>query len=131
MKRNILIFVGILILIGVILIFVRGQEDTWIKDSRGVWVKHGNPRNKPAEVSQQEELIQKAVNLYSKAQAKGTDLSVGPCLGQIDSDWVVDIAHSPRETVDNLPVNQCRAYLDSQAHHFIELDPSGEIIKIN
>lgn len=34
----ILLFFGI-----VILIAVRGSEDTWVKDANGEWTKHGNP----------------------------------------------------------------------------------------
>lgn len=110
--------------------FVRGSEDTWIKDSRGVWVKHGNPRNTPQEVKEQQDLIQKALNLYNEAKSKGTDFSPGPCLGQIATDWVVDIAYNPRQPVDNLPQNQCQDYLQGKAHHFIELDPFGNITKV-
>lgn len=36
--------------------------------------------------------------------------------------WVLDVA--------NLPLNQCQAFLEGKAHHFIEIDPTGEIKKI-
>jgi len=35
---------GIIIVLAVVLVLVRGEEDTWIKDKNGEWVKHGNPR---------------------------------------------------------------------------------------
>lgn len=58
------------------------------------------------------------------------DLTNGPCLGKIKNDWVLDIAHLPRETVDNLPENQCQDFLLGSAHHFVEMTPRGEIIII-
>lgn len=110
---------------------LRGQEDTWIKDSRGVWVKHGNPTNTPDEVSAQQTLITKAQQMYNKTKSSGQDLSNGPCLGSINDDWVVDIVHNPRTDVDNLNQNQCTDFLAGTAHHFIELDLNGNIIRIN
>ena len=43
--------------------------------------------------------------------------------------WVVDIAHSPRLSIDDLPENQCPAYLQGSAQHFVELDPKGNLIR--
>jgi hypothetical protein len=60
----------------------------------------------------------------------GEDLSAGPCLSDalpgrvVQPDWVCDVAHSPRQDVDNQPKNQCAAYYDGTAHHFIEVDPA-------
>jgi len=34
---------GIAVLSAIILFFLRGDEDTWIKDKYGNWIKHGNP----------------------------------------------------------------------------------------
>lgn len=34
----------IIIIIGVALVILRGDEDTWIKDKSGNWIKHGNPK---------------------------------------------------------------------------------------
>jgi len=39
----IIILAGVIIIFGAVLVFVRGDEDTWIKDDSGNWVKHGNP----------------------------------------------------------------------------------------
>ena len=38
----IIIVVSAIALVGV-LIFLRGNEDTWIKDQNGKWIRHGNP----------------------------------------------------------------------------------------
>ena len=53
----------------------------------------------------------------------------GPCLGVIKPDWVADVAHDPRRPVDDEPQNQCQAYRDGRAHHFVELDPAGHYIR--
>jgi hypothetical protein len=69
---------------------------------------------------------------YADAKAAGTDLSVGPCIANPLpaplADWVADIAHDPRTDVDNDPANQCSAFRDGVAHHFVELDPDGNLI---
>lgn len=68
--------------------------------------------------------------LYEVEKAKAKDFSSGPCLSNaLMPDWVADIAHSPRQSIDDLPANQCPAYLEGRAHHFVELDPEGNLIK--
>jgi hypothetical protein len=60
------------------------------------------------------------------------DLSAGPCLSEGipgQSDWVVDIAHDPRQAVDDRPANQCQSYRDGETHHFVELTPDGRLIQ--
>lgn len=62
----------------------------------------------------------------------GEDLSSGPCLlDPIPSlpDWVCDVAHSPRQPVDNLPENQCSSFIEGRAHHFVEVDENCNLIK--
>ncbi|MEM3572883.1 MAG: hypothetical protein QXJ62_01435 [Nitrososphaeria archaeon] len=59
----------------------------------------------------------------------------GPCLSDNEpnwniEDWVCDIAHSPRQPIDDLPENQCQAYRNGSAHHFVELDTSCNLIKV-
>ena len=59
----------------------------------------------------------------------GTDLSKGPCLSEnIIPDWVCDVAHSPRQAVDNMKENQCPEYGRS-AHHLVEVTPDCELIR--
>ncbi len=64
----------------------------------------------------------------------GEDLSNGPCLSDDNpnwdvEDWVCDVAHSPRENVDNIPENQCREFREGRAKHFVEVDPECKFIK--
>ena len=61
----------------------------------------------------------------------GANFDVGPCLSnQIINDWVCDIAHEPRQVVDDDPANQCSAFRTGQAHHFVELDGNCQVIKV-
>lgn len=60
----------------------------------------------------------------------GQNFDIGPCLSnEIIADWVCDIAHSPRQTVDDDAANQCSAFRTGQAHHFVEIDGNCNLIK--
>lgn len=74
--------------------------------------------------------IAKAKELWGNAFQMEEDLSSGPCLSNtVIPDWVADIVHDPRTSVDDDPANQCSAYIDGTAHHFVELDPQGNVIR--
>lgn len=75
-----------------------------------------------------ERLVSEAKALYEKAKENGVDFSNGPCLGEAEPGWVVDVAHNPRQLVDNLSENQCQDYISGKDTHFIELDPNGNLI---
>jgi len=75
--------------------------------------------------------IAQAKELYRQAMLNSEDLSNGPCLSNdLIPDWVADIAHNPRQAVDNQPENQCSAFREGKAHHFVELDEDGNVIKV-
>lgn len=58
------------------------------------------------------------------------DYANGPCLSNsVQPDWVCDIAHSPRQEVDDDPANQCSAYRQGTANHFVELDLDCKLIR--
>lgn len=76
-----------------------------------------------------DDVLKNALNLYIQKKTEGTDFSKGPCLGKAADDWVVDIAHNPRQAVDDKAGNQCADYVEGRAHHFVELDPDGKLIK--
>jgi hypothetical protein len=69
MEKKTYIIIGIVILLIIIflgiMIILRGDEDSWIKDPHGVWVKHGNPTIIPDEVKEQQDMINCAFALYS------------------------------------------------------------------
>lgn len=74
--------------------------------------------------------VNQAKYLYEMEKVKGRDFSSGPCLSNaLMPDWVADIAHNPRQSVDDLRENQCPAFLEGRAHHFVELDLEGNLIK--
>jgi len=74
--------------------------------------------------------IQKAKELFEQRKSEGMEMSDGPCLSdEIIPDWCADVAHDPRQPVDNLPQNRCRAYREGRVHHFVELDPDGNVIQ--
>lgn len=74
--------------------------------------------------------IAQAIDVYKIRKAQGDNFSDGPCLSNnLIEDWVLDIAHNPRQDVDNEPANQCEAYRNGQAHHFVELDLEGNLIR--
>lgn len=71
-----------------------------------------------------------AKHLYRQEKEKGRDFSEGPCLSDaLMPNWVVDIAHNPRISADDLPQNMCPGFLQGNAQHFIELDPEGNLIR--
>lgn len=75
--------------------------------------------------------ISAAKSLYKKRLSEGLDIASGPCLtNDLKPGWVVDIVHSPRTSEDNLAKNQCQAYLEGRATHFIELDLSGNLVQV-
>jgi hypothetical protein len=80
--------------------------------------------------SERDRAIRMAQALFREKKAQGLDMSNGPCLAEeIIPDWCVDVAHSPREEVDNLPQNQCQSWRAGRVHHFVELDPDGNVIR--
>ena len=76
--------------------------------------------------------VSEAMQAYREQKASGTDFARGPCIAeQLPGleDWVADVAHRPRQPVDDQPANQCQRFRDGEAHHFVELDPSGHLIR--
>lgn len=91
--------------------------------------------NSPGSVMSMEKIKevvqQEAQKIYQEKIKQGADLSNGPCLSDaIFPDWVADIAHDPRLPVDDESQNQCPSFRAGRAHHFIELDPKGQVIQI-
>jgi hypothetical protein len=69
---------------------------------------------------------------FAEAQSSGMDLSRGPCIAQRLPglpDWAADVAHDPRQPVDDQPRNQCTSFREGQTHHFVELTPDGRLIR--
>jgi hypothetical protein len=82
--------------------------------------------------SDRDRAVDQAQAVYRQSVTSGVALSQGPCIAeQLPGlpDWVVDIAHDPRVPADDDPANQCRRYSSGQAHHVVELDADGTLIK--
>lgn len=79
--------------------------------------------------TERDRAVAAAQELYRRKKADGVDMSRGPCLGEVLDGWVVDVAHLPRQPIDDAPENQCRAYRNGHVHHFVELDPDGNLIR--
>ncbi len=80
------------------------------------------------------DVVTDCISLCKYAKETGADLSHGPCLSDDNplwkhTDWVCDVAHNPRESVDNLPENQCKTFREGKAHHFVEVTPECEFIR--
>lgn len=85
---------------------------------------------RPGTMPDVDRAVNQAKAVYKQYKELGWDFSKGPCLSNaLLPDWVLDIAHNPREPIDNLPENQCSAYREGSAHHFVELDPKGNLIR--
>lgn len=108
---------------------VTGGEDAWAKDSRGVYVKQGNPAETPAYVDEQESVIVCADMLYYEYGMAKMQFS-SQCLGQCLNKYAVDIVHVPRTADDDKAESQCAGYLSGRYKNIIELDADGKIVKI-
>ena len=82
--------------------------------------------------------LNQAYDVYQQAKEGGMDFTAGPCLSNElfgnpeypETMWVLDIAHNPRQAVDDQPANQCSAYREGKAQNFIELDSDGKLIRL-
>jgi hypothetical protein len=76
--------------------------------------------------------VDAAREVYAE-EGEGKGLSSGPCLANPLDDpyenWVVDVVHSPRQPVDDEAENQCSAFRDGDAVHFVELDEYGHLVR--
>jgi len=80
-----------------------------------------------------DDIVQHGQILLTERLNAGDDLSDGPCLdnNKTFKGWVIDIAHDPREPVDDQAENQCSEYRRGSAQNFVELSLSGDIIRIH
>ncbi|MDP2926278.1 MAG: hypothetical protein Q8N99_07915 [Nanoarchaeota archaeon] len=129
-KKYIWLILGIIIILGIILVFrgFNGGEDNWIKDNKGLWIKHGNPKNTPEKVKIQQDALNCANSLYNNAKNTGMEFN-SQCLGTC-KDYSIDIVHVPKNSEDNLAENQCSDFRDRITKYFIELDKDGNVVRV-
>lgn len=84
----------------------------------------------PLPKSEIETAVNQAKHQFSLKKQSAEDLSSGPCLSDaLMPNWVVDLVHSPRQPIDDLPENQCPSFRQGRSHHFVELDLNGNLIR--
>jgi hypothetical protein len=128
-KKRLLISVIFLLIVLVIIFFVlKIDEDSWIKDSRGMWIKHGNPAISPEKVTAQQDALSCASELYATANLRNTNFS-SQCLGKC-GDYSIDIVNVPRIMEDDLRENQCTDFIEKKTSGFIELNSQGNLVRI-
>jgi len=129
-KSHLIILIVVLIIVSWLFIrfVIGGDEDTWIKDEKGIYIKHGAPSETPDYVLEQQRAIVQAQIFYNTAKNNGIIFS-SQCLGSFE-DYAFDIVHVPRNEEDNKIGNQCEDYRNGLVKHFIELDKDGNIVKI-
>ncbi len=85
---------------------------------------------KGASKAEADTAVNQAKYFYNQRKQIGEDFSSGSCLSNaLMPGWVVDIVHSPRQSVDDLPENQCSAFIEGRAKHFVELDTLGNLVR--
>ncbi len=96
-----------------------------------VFQSKGKTTYEPGRWAEADIAVRQAKHFYEIRKSKGENLSSGPCISNdLMPGWVADIAHNPRITEDDYPENQCPAYLEGRATHFVELDPYGVLIRV-
>jgi len=128
MGVTVVLIIALILIVG-LLFLIRSPEDSWIKDSRGIWIKHGAPATTPSYVTEQQNAIDCAGNLYQqKKNSEGMQFN-SQCLGKCGN-YAVDIVHVPRNEEDDKGENQCVDYQLGIVSKFIELDKNGEIVRV-
>lgn len=96
-----------------------------------LWFNTEKKEYQPGISASDDQAVNQAQFAYQQAKKREIDMSSGPCLtNALLPGWVADLVHSPRQKIDDLPENQCQAYLEGGAKHFVELDLDGNIIRV-
>lgn len=119
MKKKDILFLSVLLYIAVVAILVLNFSG--VKKSgytRGVSAAYDHA-------------VGQAQVVYNQKEKLGIDFTDGPCLtNDLLDDWVVDLVHNPRIKSDDLVQNQCPAFLEGRASHFVELDLEGNVVRV-
>lgn len=86
---------------------------------------------KPGNKFEEDIAVNQAKFFYKQSKDRGEDFKDGKCLTNALMDgWVVDIVHDPRQPMDDLPENQCEAYVVGGSARLVELDTEGNIVRV-
>ncbi len=133
MNKKFIIGFGFAILFFLMFIFLRigfdlQGEDSWIRDLRGVYIRHGNLSTIPNYVAEQQDALNCTNELYNQKKSEGMEFN-SQCLGTC-SDFAVDVVHVPRNSDDDLAQNECEDFTNGKLKHFIELDKEENIVRV-
>jgi hypothetical protein len=121
-----LVFTVAFVTIIVMALITYGYNTQIVKESNTTSGNNYRPGRSP----EVDSAINQAQLTYASKKQTGADLTDGPCLtNALQKDWVLDLVHNPRQPIDDLPQNQCSAYLQGQAKHFVELDLNGDLVR--
>ncbi|MBI3486137.1 hypothetical protein HY025_04330 [Candidatus Daviesbacteria bacterium] len=97
-----------------------------------LWINTEKKSYQPGISTEFDQAANQAQFIYRETKKTGIDLKNGPCLtNALMPGWVADLVHNPRTKVDDLPENQCSAYLQGNAKHFVELDLEGNVVRVH
>ncbi len=133
-RGSLVIIVFVLIILVILGIFLFGSEENDKILSNTTNQEDNNepePPSLPDYMIDQQTAITQALQLYREKKSEGM-IFISQCLGIVGNNtkYAVDIVSVPRNSVDNLPENQCSEYRTKQVTHFIELDKEGDIVRI-
>ena len=83
-------------------------------------------------LSSEQRAISSCINACLALKESGADMDRGPCAADPLPNyplWVCDVAHNPRQPVDDIISNQCSVYRNGEASWFIEVTPGCEYIR--
>ncbi len=123
-RRNklLLLSLSVILVVSLFVIFSNNQNP-FQKNSRNSY--------KPGLSLSADRAVNQAKEVYEEKKNLEVDFTSGPCLtNDLLPDWVADIAHNPRQKIDDLPQNQCQAFIEGRATHFVEMDAKGNILQV-
>lgn len=114
-KLTLLLISLSVVLIGAFIIYKTQNTDTY---KVGLW-------------AEADTAVNQAQHFYQIKKLDGDDFRDGPCISNnLMPGWVADVVHTPRASSDNLPENQCPAYVTGTAKHFVELNMEGQVVRV-
>ncbi|MFA5022049.1 MAG: hypothetical protein WC508_03155 [Patescibacteria group bacterium] len=124
LKRIVVLIISSLILSGCQNAVTKPIQDTADYVSGKVQIEQKKQADKTLAIMQCQELCQ------NRLSTDGKDFDRGPCLSEeIIPGWACDVAHSPRQSIDNEAANQCQSFGQGKVSHFVEVDGNCNVIK--
>lgn len=97
-----------------------------------LWFNTEKKQYQPGISEKDDQAVNQSQLLYREFIKTSPDISSGPCLtNALMPGWVVDLVHSPRQPIDDLEENQCKSFVEGRSEHFVELDLSGNVVRVH